>query len=267
MSALWPNGQNYPGDVWHEFGPRAPIWTPNGPTSSFHSGIDIGPWSGTQSTWLLSPVDGVVIHAGYDSIFGNRVVVRGGGADFWLCHGRTGFTQVVAGQQVSQGQRLMLMGETGKASGVHIHFEVHVNGTRVDPRAYYASPAASGAGGVGGFLMSLTPDEQTELLRRVRNLDSQVTGADGQDPSTTGRVIKIESQVNGLPDALSAIMLQVNGVPEVLADIRSRVGVSDAQVRVIADAIAAQIGTPTLSLDYVAIAEAVNDDTAKRLAD
>lgn len=219
--AVWPNGTKSPGDVWHEFGPRAPIWTPNGYTSSFHSGIDIGPWSGTQSTWLLSPVDGVVIHAGYDSIFGNRVVVRGGGADFWLCHGRTGFTQVVAGQQVSQGQRLMLMGETGKASGVHIHFEVHVNGTRVDPRAYYAS--ASGAGGIGGFLMSLTPDEQTELLRRVRNLDSQVTGADGQDPSTTGRVIKIESQVNGLPDALSAIMAQVNGVPEVLADIRESI--------------------------------------------
>lgn len=172
MAALWPNGQNYPGDVWHEYGPRPPIWTPNGPTSSFHSGIDIGPWSGQQSTWLLSPDDGDVTHAGYDSTFGNRVVVTrwygGDRVEFWLCHGRTGFMEVVVGQRVSQKQRIMMMGETGKAVGVHIHYEVHVNGTRVDPRSFYANPAFSGGGG--------TPFIDYELLRRQKEQGMYIKG-------------------------------------------------------------------------------------------
>lgn len=150
MSALWPNGKKNPGDVWHEFGPRKPIWTPNGPTSSFHSGIDIGPWDGSGSTWLLAPDDGIVSHAGYDSIFGNRVVVTtwygNDKVEFWLCHGRARSLQVKVGQRVRQGQRLQLMGETGKASGVHIHYEIHVNGVRVDPRDFYARPASGGGG-------------------------------------------------------------------------------------------------------------------------
>lgn len=148
MAVLWPNGTDKPGDVWHEYGPRPPIWTPNGPTSSFHSGIDIGPWDGTYSTWLLAPVVGTVTHAGYDDIFGNRVVVSakidGDQVEFSLCHGRPGSMQVRAGDRVNQKQRLQLMGETGKASGVHVHFEVHVNGVRVDPRAFYNQPHSGG---------------------------------------------------------------------------------------------------------------------------
>lgn len=150
MSALWPNGQTNPGDVWHEYGKRDPISTPNGPTSSFHSGIDIGPWGGKGGTWLLAPVNGEITHAAYDDIFGNRVVVTcyigTTRYDFWLCHGRPGSMLVSAGQTVTQGQRLQMMGETGKAAGVHLHYEVHVNGVRVDPRAFYASPAALAAG-------------------------------------------------------------------------------------------------------------------------
>lgn len=165
MTALWPNGKSTPGSVWHEFGPRKPIWTPNGPTSSFHSGIDIGPWNGAHSTWLLSPVDGVVVHAGYDPIFGNRVVIRGGGADFWLCHGRPRSMQVKVGQRVRQGQRLQLMGETGKASGVHIHYEIHVNGVRVDPRDFYRSGSA--AGGSSG---ATNPEEDDMFEKEDRAL-------------------------------------------------------------------------------------------------
>ena len=87
----------------------------------------------------------------------------------------------------------------------------------------------------------------------------------GWTDTIMGNTRDIEAQVNGLPDALKSIMAQVNGVPEVLADIRARVGVSDAQIKLIADTIARQIGTPTVTLDYAAIAKAVNDDAARRL--
>lgn len=167
--AVWPNGKNYPGIVWHEYGPRRPIWTPNGYTSSFHSGIDIGPWDGIGKTWLLSPVSGQVIHAAYDPTFGNRVVVYdridGDDVEFWLCHGRNGSMRVSKGQNVAQGERLQLMGETGKASGEHLHYEIHVNGVRVDPRAFYARPTPAGGGSAS------TPEEEEEdmYIANVKN--------------------------------------------------------------------------------------------------
>lgn len=167
MPALWPNGKRTPGDVWHEYGPRKPIWTPNGPTSSFHSGIDIGPWNGAAATWLLSPVSGEVTHAGYDSIFGNRVVVYkeidGDDVEFWLCHGRNGSMKVKRGDIVSQKQQLQLMGETGKAAGVHVHFEIHVNGVRVDPRDFYARPAFAGGSSNVSKLNQLFQEEEMPL--------------------------------------------------------------------------------------------------------
>lgn len=173
MTALWPNGQTTPGDVWHEFGPRRPIWTPNGYTSSFHSGIDIGPWSETFKTWLLSPVDGEVTHAGYDSIFGNRVVVTcwvgDDRIDFWLCHGRTESMRVSEGDLVSQKQQLQLMGETGKASGIHVHYEIHVNGVRVDPRDFYRSGMAAGGNSTPAILESEEDDDMGYYFYDVTN--------------------------------------------------------------------------------------------------
>lgn len=145
-----------------------------------------------------------------------------------------------------------------------------VNGRRVpytvDFMKYADLAATAGGANIsGGFLMALTSDEQDDLYRRIKHLDSQSTGSDGQNPSIASRVIQIESQVNGLPDRLLEILRQVNGAPTILGEIRARVGVSDAQVRAIADAVVRQVGTPAVKLDYAAIAKAVNDDAARRM--
>ncbi|EQM83431.1 hypothetical protein [Microbacterium maritypicum] len=126
---------------------------------------------------------------------------------------------------------------------------------------------ASAAGGG-----NTTRPEDIMNAEQEKKLDAvlQALGAGGLQPgqwddTIMGNTRDIEAQVNGLPDALKAIMAQVNGIPEVLADIRKRIGVSEAQVEVIADAVAKQIGTPMVKLDYAAIAKAVNDDAARRL--
>lgn len=151
MLPVWPSGGTTPTHVWHRYGPRRPIQTPNGPTSSFHGGIDLGPWDGWGKTWLLAPFDGVVTRAAYDATFGNRVIVEatlhGDRVEAWLCHGRNNTMRVSKGDQVAQLDRLMLMGETGKASGEHIHYEIHVNGKRVDPEVFYRDLYARPAGG------------------------------------------------------------------------------------------------------------------------
>lgn len=87
----------------------------------------------------------------------------------------------------------------------------------------------------------------------------------GWDDTIMGNTRAILSQVNGAPDILARIIGEVNGLPGALSELRKVVGVSDAQVKVIADAIAKQIGKPAVTLDYAAIAKAVNDDAARRM--
>ena len=97
-----------------------------------HEGIDIAAALGTP---IHAAASGTVIHAGWLGGYGNLVVVdHGDGLATAYAHA---FAILVAvGQQVSQGDTLSLVGSTGNSSGPHLHFEVRVNGSAVDPLLY-----------------------------------------------------------------------------------------------------------------------------------
>lgn len=96
-----------------------------------HGGIDI---AGGGS--IVAAKEGRVITAGYHSSWGNYVRIdHGGGIISLYAHMQPGLN-VSAGQTVSQGQRLGTMGTTGSSTGVHLHFEIYQNGSRVNPRNY-----------------------------------------------------------------------------------------------------------------------------------
>ena len=61
---------------------------------------------------------------------------HGNGVQTLYAHMVSGSLLVSPGQQVSQGQQIGTMGTTGSSTGVHLHFEVYVNGSRVDPANY-----------------------------------------------------------------------------------------------------------------------------------
>ena len=116
------------------------IWPVNGPVVSgfgmrwgrMHEGIDIAVGSGTP---IHAAASGTVIHAGWLGGYGNLVVVdHGGGLSTAYAHASAILVSV--GQQVSQGDTLSLVGSTGNSSGPHLHFEVRVNGSAVDPLLY-----------------------------------------------------------------------------------------------------------------------------------
>jgi murein DD-endopeptidase MepM/ murein hydrolase activator NlpD len=116
------------------------IWPVNGPVVSgfgmrwgrMHEGIDIAASLGTP---IHAAASGTVIHAGWLGGYGNLVVVdHGDGLATAYAHASA--ILVAVGQQVSQGDTLSLVGSTGNSSGPHLHFEVRVNGSAVDPLLY-----------------------------------------------------------------------------------------------------------------------------------
>jgi murein DD-endopeptidase MepM/ murein hydrolase activator NlpD len=97
-----------------------------------HEGIDIAASSGTP---IWAAAAGTVIHAGWLGGYGNLVVVdHGNGLATAYAHASA--ILVGVGQQVAQGETVALVGSTGNSSGPHLHFEVRVNGTAVDPLLY-----------------------------------------------------------------------------------------------------------------------------------
>lgn len=147
--AVWPNGSKSIPTVTGEFGPRTPILTPEGWSGNFHSGIDII-W---PDQVIHAPKSGVVILSGYNGWAGIEVRIRDNdGHVHRLCHNRQ--TLVSAGQIISEGQAVAYMGTTGMSTGVHCHYETHVNGSAIDPRVYMSKYAGS----------TPTPQEEEEIM-------------------------------------------------------------------------------------------------------
>ena len=97
-----------------------------------HEGIDVTAPMGTP---IEAPAAGVVIETGWESGYGNTVSIdHGYGIVTKFAH--TSKILVREGQRVSRGQRIALVGNSGLATGPHLHYEVHVNGRPVDPLKY-----------------------------------------------------------------------------------------------------------------------------------
>jgi murein DD-endopeptidase MepM/ murein hydrolase activator NlpD len=99
---------------------------------SFHSGLDIGGRTGSP---YFAAAAGKVIEAGWSGGYGYMILIdHGNGVKTRYAHSSK--LLVSAGQQVSQGQNIGLVGSTGHSTGPHLHFEVIINGSTVNPRTY-----------------------------------------------------------------------------------------------------------------------------------
>ena len=97
-----------------------------------HEGIDVTAPMGSP---IEAPAAGVVTEAGWESGYGNTVTIdHGYGIVTKYAHASK--LLVRAGEHVSRGERIALVGNTGLATGPHLHYEVHVNGRPVDPLKY-----------------------------------------------------------------------------------------------------------------------------------
>jgi murein DD-endopeptidase MepM/ murein hydrolase activator NlpD len=123
--SLWP----VEGRVASSFGEREdPI---NG-EGAFHSGVDIDAPYGTP---VRAAGDGDVTGADMGAGYG-RAVVLNHGHDLLTLYGHLSAIAVVPGQHVSRGQIIGYVGQSGRATGPHLHYEVRVHNVPVNPHKY-----------------------------------------------------------------------------------------------------------------------------------
>jgi len=122
------------------------VWPANGPVTSpygyrthpifgdsrLHTGVDIGAPYGSS---VFAASGGQVVFAGTMSGYGNAIVVDHGGGVATTYNHLSGFS-VSGGASVSRGQTIGSVGCTGYCTGPHLHFEVRIGGSPVDPIPY-----------------------------------------------------------------------------------------------------------------------------------
>lgn len=102
-------------------------------TRKFHAGEDIPAGYGAE---ILAAASGTVITAGWVSGYGNYTVIDHGGG-MMTAYGHQSSIAVSVGQTVTQGQVIGYVGSTGNSTGPHLHFEVYINGSTVDPKSFF----------------------------------------------------------------------------------------------------------------------------------
>lgn len=111
------------------FGLRADPFTGQ---PAFHEGVDI---STSRSEPVLATADGTVLRSGWAGEYGKAIEIAHGDRYVTL-YGHLEETLVAEGQTVHRGDRVGLVGSTGRSTAPHLHYEVHVDGRAVNPLEY-----------------------------------------------------------------------------------------------------------------------------------
>ncbi|MDO8907581.1 MAG: M23 family metallopeptidase [Pseudohongiella sp.] len=94
-----------------------------------HQGADFVSYTNSD---VLATAPGVVVFAGWDGSYGNKVVLDHSN-DILTLYAHLESIVLNVGDTVSQGDVLGIMGNTGRSTASHLHYEVHLNGKRIDP--------------------------------------------------------------------------------------------------------------------------------------
>ncbi len=117
------------GVITDGFGPRKDPFTGQ---RAFHRGLDIAARRGTP---VEAPADGIVLFAGHEHGYG-RVIRLSHGFGYVTVFGHLSKILVHPGARVHRGEVIGLVGSTGRSTGPHLHYEVHVDGKAVNPLYY-----------------------------------------------------------------------------------------------------------------------------------
>ncbi|MGB8427837.1 MAG: M23 family metallopeptidase [Desulfobacterales bacterium] len=129
LLASTPAVRPCPGWTTSSFGYRISPFTGR---REFHKGFDIANRKGTP---VVSTADGMIAFAGPKGLLGNSVFIDHGHG-MVTRYGHLEKVMVARGKPVKRGDTIGLMGSTGRSTGPHVHYEVHLNGIPVNPDKY-----------------------------------------------------------------------------------------------------------------------------------
>jgi len=118
------------GKISSVFGQR--VHPVTGADGNFHTGIDI---AGVMNQTVISAAEGKVIKTGEDSANGKYVIVEHTGG-YTTAYAHLNKICVTEGEYVDNNTKIGQMGESGIATGVHLHFEIKKNGERLNPENF-----------------------------------------------------------------------------------------------------------------------------------
>ena len=98
----------------------------------FHEGLDISARIGTE---IIAPADGIISEIGKTYGFGNLIIISHG-YGIKSIYGHLSKALVKKGQSVKRGDKIALIGNTGRTTGPHLHYEIQLNGVPVNPQNY-----------------------------------------------------------------------------------------------------------------------------------
>lgn len=136
---LWP----VEGQVTGSFGERIDPFNGEG---AFHSGVDIGSSYGHP---IIAPADGVVTLTETMGGYGKTIMINHGNGISTRYGHLSGFA-VTAGQHIQRGEVIGYVGESGRSTGPHLHYEVRINDTPVNPYKYLRMTVAHSGGFAAG---------------------------------------------------------------------------------------------------------------------
>jgi murein DD-endopeptidase MepM/ murein hydrolase activator NlpD len=125
---LWPTKSK---KISSGFGFRADPFNPQ--RREFHAGLDI---SGTTGDVITASKSGTVTYAGFQRDYGYLVILKHVD-DYYTFYAHNSSIKVRMGEMVTQGQVIAFMGNTGRSTGTHLHFEIRKNKTRINPEAFF----------------------------------------------------------------------------------------------------------------------------------
>jgi len=120
-------------------------------TRRFHEGMDFTAPIGTD---IFATGDGTVFRAGWQQGYGNCVQINHG-YGYVTLYGHMSSIKARVGQKVKRGDVIGLVGSTGKSTGPHLHYEVHLKGKVMNPQNYY--------------FLDLSPAEYDKMVQMSNN--------------------------------------------------------------------------------------------------
>jgi hypothetical protein len=151
------------GTLTSTFGPR---FHPILKVTKLHAGVD---WAAPTGTPIMAAGAGTIAYAGDASGYGNVVYIdHAGGIQTRYAHMNAFAPGIKTGGKVNAGDLIGFIGTTGRSTGPHLHFEVHVNGAPIDPFSL-GGGGGTAVASTGGLAASDAVERLTDVIIHVES--------------------------------------------------------------------------------------------------